>query len=116
MFAYQRQMQSQHAALVSRWLIARWVCGGHTICVADWDESNAFHNTPRDDLSALTDVWCPGAAPWARQFYEGLRVHVVPHGLSAPYTLAHGGDQGDSGGVGLYEVMGIIRTWYHAGV
>ncbi len=33
-----------------------------------------------------------------------------------PYTIVHGGAQGDSRGVGYHEAIGIQRTSFHLGV
>jgi hypothetical protein len=40
----------------------------------------------------------------------------TPFGLTQPYKVRHGGAQGDSGGVGYFELMGIRRTEFHRGV
>ena len=117
MLAYRRQLSPQHAALARRWLIAHWTACGSDVCVVDWDESNAFCNIPRDDLFRLAEDWCPGLGAWARDYYDSLRICVVtPYGLTQAYQMGHGGGQGDSGGVGLYEVAGILRTNFHRGV
>ena len=117
MFAYRRQQPSEHAALLCRWLIAYWASTGGDVCIADWDESNAYCNIPRCDLPALLDDTCPTLAPWLQRFYDAFQVYVVtPHGLTTPYRMAHGGGQGDSAGVGSYLAVNIQRTHFHQGV
>lgn len=114
---YRRQMSPQQIALLGRWLITHWTASGYVVRVIDWDESNAFCNVPRDDVGAVTGDWCHGAADWLRSFYDSLQVRVVtPHGLTDPYPLRHGGAQGDPGGVGCYEIVGILRTNFQLGV
>ena len=41
---------------------------------------------------------------------------VSPWGLAGPYTVTHGGAQGDSMGVGTYSAAGVIRTRFNRGV
>ena len=109
MFAYRRQQPPQQAGLLCRWLVAFWASRGTDVCVADWDESNAFCNIPRRDLPALVDDMCPTFAGWASRFYNAMKVYVVtPYGLTALYRLLHGGDQGDSGRVGTYLAVGVV--------
>ena len=115
-FAYRRQQPPQQAGLLTRWLIAHWASSGDDVCVADWDESNAYCNIPRSSLPAVPDITCPTLAPWLQQFYDAFSVYVVtPHGLTPPYQLLHGAGQGDSGGVGCYLAVGVQRTWFHRG-
>lgn len=117
MFAYRRQQPPQQAGLLSRWLVAHWASLGEDVCIADWDESNAFCNIPRRELPELLDELCPTFASWIQRFYDALSVYVVtPHGLTEPYRLLHGGGQGDSGGVGTYLAVGIQRTNFHEGI
>ena len=111
------QLPPQHAGLVARWLIAHWASTGEDVCIADWDESNAYCNIPRQDLPTLFAPLCPTLASWLQRFYSALSVYVVtPHGLTHPCSLLHGGGQGDSGGVGAYMAVGIMRTRFHRGV
>ena len=35
---------------------------------------------------------------------------VSPHGLLGPYPMKHGGPQGSSMGVGLYNNVAVVRT------
>lgn len=72
---------------------------------------------PREAAAALFDQSYPGFASWLTEYYAPLEVHVsTPHGLTAPYRLAHGGGQGDTGGVAFYKLVSVIRTNFHHGI
>ena len=59
-------------------------------------------------LSSHPEVDC-GA--WVCDLYRALRIYVVtPFGLAGPYSMKHGGAQGDSMGVGAFTLMGVLRT------
>ena len=80
MFAYRRQQPPQQAGLLARWLIAYWASTGADVCIADWDESNAYCNIPRQDLPVLLAPLSPGLPPWLQRFYSALSVYVVTFG------------------------------------
>jgi hypothetical protein len=87
------------------------------VYLADWDESDAFCNIPREDTPALLDDIAPRLGNWLQRYYGRLHIRTVtPHGLTDPFPMAHGGGQGDSGGVGAYLAVGIQRTRCHRGV
>jgi hypothetical protein len=87
------------------------------VYLADWDESDAFCNIPREDTPALLDDIAPRLGSWLQRFYGPLRIRTVtPYGLTEPFPMAHGGGQGDSGGVGAYLAVSIQRTQCHRGV
>lgn len=116
MFAYRRQIPPQHAGLTARWLIGIWASNGDDVCIADWDESNAFCNISHEDAPAVLNPLHPELGEWMQQFYGALQVHVItPFGLTPPYRIAHGGGQGDSGGVGTYLAISIQRTRFNNG-
>ena len=53
---------------------------------------------------------------WAEKFFNSFEIYVVsPFGLAGPYTMRHGGSQGDSMGVGLYAATTCARTKFHQG-
>ena len=86
------------------------------VYIADWDESDAFCNIPREDAPALLEDIAPGLARWMQSFYGRLSIRTItPHGLTDPFRMLHGGGQGDSGGVGAYLAVGIQRTRCHWG-
>ena len=100
-----------------RWLLAYWAGVHGSVHLADWDESDAFCNIPREDLPALLDDIAPGLGAWLQQFYGPLRIRsCTPYGLTEPFPMVHGGGQGDSGGVGAYLAVGIQRTLCHRGL
>ena len=90
-----------------RWLMCYWLAQRGSLFVADWDESDAFCNVPREDTSALLGDIAPRLGTWLQRFYGNLRIRTAtPHGLTDPFRMAHGGGQGDSGGVGAYLAVG----------
>ena len=100
-----------------RWLLAYWAGVHGSVHLADWDESDAFCNIPREDLPALLDDTAPGLGAWLQQFYGSLQIRSsTPYGLTEPFPMIHGGGQGDSGGVGAYLAVGIQRTLCHRGL
>jgi hypothetical protein len=99
-------------ALFARWAVAYWAVQHGRVYVSDWDESNAFCNTNREDVPALLAdspaLHCGDAIDW---FYSSFDVHVqTPHGLTEPYTMTQGGAQGDSMGVGTYMIFRVLRA------
>ena len=95
-------------------LISTWSLTSD-VYIADWDESNAFCNIPRDCCGPLLGDDAPGLDLWL-SFHDNLQIHVVtPHGLTDSYRLQHGGAQGDSMGVGTHEAVGVRRTEFHLG-
>ena len=117
MYAYRRQLPGTLAAMTVRWLLVWWVSLGYVIRVLDWDESNAYCNIPRQDLEAALGSWCPGLGLWALHFYVTFLIRIATaRGLTAVYLMQHGCGQGDSGGVGVYTALGILRTAFHRGV
>ena len=100
-----------------RWLLAYWAAVHGEVFLADWDESDAFCNIPREDTSDLLADIAPRLGCWIRQYYGYLRIRTAtPHGLTDAYAMLHGGGQGDSGGVGAYLAVGIQRTRCHRGI
>jgi hypothetical protein len=98
-------------------LLAHWASELGEVYLADWDESNAFCNIPREDVPSLLRFVTPDLGMWLHQYYKDFKVHVVtPHGLTDPYKMMTGGGQGDSGGVAAYLCIGIQRTRFHHGV
>jgi hypothetical protein len=94
-----------------------WLTQRGSLFVADWDESDAFCNVPREDTSALLGDIAPRLGTWLQRFYGNLRIRTAtPHGLTDPFRMAHGGGQGDSGGVGAYLAVGVQRTRCHRGI
>ena len=54
---------------------------------------------------------------WAVEFYRHFQVRVVTaRGLTSPYGMIHGCGHRDSGGVGVYTALGVLRTLFHPGV
>jgi len=100
-----------------RWLIAYWATQHGSVHLADWDESDAFCNIPREDLPALLADVAPDFGTWLQRFYGSLLIRSsTPHGLTDAFPMAHGGGQGDSGGIGAYLAVGIQRTRCHRGL
>jgi hypothetical protein len=100
-----------------RWLLGYWAAVHGGVLLADWDESDAFCNIPREDTSDLLADIAPHLGTWLQRYYGRLRIRTAtPHGLTDPYPMVHGGGQGDSGGVGAYLAVGIQRTRCHRGV
>ena len=97
-------------------LLAFWATSSD-VYVADWDESNAFCNVPRQSCGDLmADDW-PGMGDWLQHFYDAFRVHAItPYGPTGSYRMLHGGAQGDSMGVGMHAAVGVRRTQFHLGV
>ena len=74
-------------------------------------------NIPRTSLAEALPPGDPGLAKWATTHYDRLGFRVqTPHGLTGPVRLWHGGCQGDSGDVGLYSAVGILRTNAHVAI
>ncbi len=114
LLAYRRQMTGTHGVLLSRCLLAHWSLEGD-VGVIDWDESNAFCHVPRSSLASLLPEDDPGLGAWAVSHYARLQLRVVtPMGLTSPTSIAHGGGQGDSGGVGLFTASSILRSRVHS--
>ena len=117
MFANRKQVAGSMIALISLtllWLLSWWVSLGHDVRVFDCDDSNCFCNIPREDIKAAVGSFCGDLGQWAERFYAALRVRVVTsRGLTQEYPLLHGCGQGDSGGVGVYTALGVLRTTFH---
>ena len=117
MYAYRKQFNALWAPVTLRWLIAWWVECGLSPWIIDWDESNTYCNIPRADLEMALASTCPGLGTWAEAFFDSFSVRIVTaRGLTAPYRLAHGCGQGDSGGVGVCTALGALRAAFHRGV
>ena len=98
-------------------MLAYWASLHGSVLLADWDESDAFCNIPRADAELLLQDIIPGLGRWAQHYYGALSIRTAtPYSLTDPYPMAHGGGQGDSGGVGLYLAVGIQRTRCHRGL
>ena len=90
-----------------RWLLAYWAGVHGSVHLADWDESDAFCNIPREDLPALLDDTAPGLGAWLQQFYGSLQIRSsTPYGLTEPFPMIHGGGQATPAASG--------RTWRSA--
>ena len=77
-----------HALVKSlRWLIAYWTALHGSLWLADWDESDAFNNIPREDTHLLLADIAPGFARWLERYYGPLRIRPIspPHGLTEPF-------------------------------
>ena len=111
-FSYRKEISPLLLGLFCRWCIAFWVVTVKELWVADWDESNAFCNIPRDVLGTLMkdtpDLDCTS---WLSSFFGSMQVFLqTPFGLANPYKLKQGGVQGDSMGVGQYVLIRLLRS------
>jgi hypothetical protein len=71
------------------------------VFAVDWDEENAFCNMSHEGMEELTRATTDGMAEWLVALCKSLQVHVqTPYGLSAAYTISHGGPQGNTATVG----------------
>ena len=98
--------------MVGRLLIPQW-CKKHGVLFSmDWDEKNAFCNVARPGQDAVTRHPALRVERWTRSAFENMRVCVVsPFELVGPFQMRHGGPQGSSMGVGIFNKMGIVQTW-----
>ena len=116
-FAYRKQPSPQMCAITCPWLVwwSAHYCG--KVFIIDWDESNAFCNTIRKNMDSLFPSDALHVEEWAERFFNSFEIYVVsPFGLAGPYTMRHGGSQGDSMGVGLYATITCAHTKFHQGV
>ena len=87
------------------------------VFIIDWDESNAFCNTIRNNMDSVFASDALHVEELAKRFFNSFGIYVVPpYGLTGPYTMRHGGSQGDSMGVGLYSTTTCARTKFHQGI
>ena len=113
MLAYRQGLSATLGALMLRWWLWWWTLEGE-VWLVDWDESNAFCIVPRARLPQVLRVLQPDFGKWAQEHYRQFPVRVVtPAGVTEPFPLHHGGGQGDSGGVALYTLVGVLRTLTH---
>ena len=113
-FAYRKNLSPQAVAMVGRSLLALW-CAKYAFVVSlDWDEKNAFCNVARAKQDKVTGHPALEVERWASHTYDSMQLCVVsPFGLVGPYKLRHGGPQGSNMGVGLFNNMGLVRTWFN---
>ena len=116
-FAYRKHLSPQAAAMVGKLLIPQW-CKKHGVLFSvDWDEKNAFCNVAGPRHDALTRHPTLRVERWTRSAFENMSVFVVsPLGSPGPFQMRHGGPQGSSKGMGIFNNMGIVRTWYNSAV
>ena len=87
------------------------------VFIIDRDESNTFCKTIRADMGCLLPSDALHVEEWADKFFNSFEIYVVSRfRLAGPYTMRHGGSQGDSLEVGLYATTACARTKFHQGV
>ena len=116
-FAYRKQLSPQHAAIAARIVTAMGAVQHNELWCLDWDEKNAFCNSVRTGRDAVSKDVASQVEDWVRAMYDKMRILLVsPHGLLGPYPMQHGGPQGSSMGVGLYNNVAVVRTEFVHGV
>ena len=92
-FSYRKEFSPILMAIFARCFVAfHALDSGQCFCI-DWDESNAFCNVNRQELSLLLRFHeNMNVGSWADWFFSTLLIYVqTPFGLTEPYTMRQGG-------------------------